>query len=189
MHVGNDTDPGIEADRADAPRSALAEEQFLGRAQHGLGRQFAAAVLGAPDQAVGKAGAAHLARRILGRTAILTDLQLEPAARGGGREPEGGAAALAGRQRRQRRPQHRVLASRFTGDIECHRSLSFTIKSDGGEYGGAAANPAIIVDHPEPGDETMPRIGDAGAPRFAGELADRLDDAEMAARRAGLADR
>ena len=34
----------------------------------------------------------------------------------------------------------------------------------------------------------MPRIGDAGAPRFAGELADRLDDAEMAARRAGLAD-
>jgi hypothetical protein len=40
-------------------------------------------------------------------------------------------------------------------------ALCFSIiKSGRGEHGGAAADPAIIVDHPEPRDEAMPRIED-----------------------------
>ena len=97
VHVGNETD--APASRRTVPtRQGVRSRKNSSWAVRSTVSvdKFAAAVLGAPDEAVGKAGAAHLARRILDRAAILTDLQLEPAARGGGREPERDAAALAG---------------------------------------------------------------------------------------------
>ena len=77
--------------------------------------------------------------------------------------PERGAAARAGRQVQQRRPQHRVLA-RLTA-LSSASLRSFTIKSGGREDGGAGAQAAVIVDHAEAGDETEPRIGDRARAR------------------------
>jgi hypothetical protein len=52
------------------------------------------------------------------------------------------------------------------------------VKSRRAEHDGAAAKPAIVVDHAEAGNEPVPGLGDAGAERLSRKLPDGFDYAE-----------
>src|SRR6266850_8069573 len=102
----------VELYESQPPRQALAEEKIVAVMEHRVGQELAFLRLRFPVEADRKALLAGLARRILHRAAVAALLQLEaPECRGGG-ESERDAAAPAGRQRRQPRPQDRVLALR-----------------------------------------------------------------------------
>ena len=93
VHISDDIDAAVEANHADAPRAALAKEQLLRNAQHGVGQKFAPAIVGPPHQPVREAGAADFSRRILHRIAVLTDLQFQLSARRGRGKSERDTAA------------------------------------------------------------------------------------------------
>ena len=90
-----------------------------------------------------------------------------------------------GRSRQPRAQRADFCAAAGCGIGRC--SLHHQLRR--GEHSGAAANAAIVIDHAEARDQAMPRVGNAGAGRLPGELADGLDEAEMSAGRAGLPDR
>src|ERR1700733_7478458 len=55
--------------------------------------------------------------------------------------------------------------------------------------GGAAAQPAIVIDHTEAARQTKPRLGHDGAKWLTGDLSDDFYQTEKTAGRPGLADR
>jgi hypothetical protein len=108
VQVGDRGRSAIERHGADAPGGAGAKI-WVGRDVHAGGGEQGGACGGvAPDEAGGQAAMTGLARRILGGSAILADLQGEAARGGGEREAEGGSAARGGWLQRRAGGEQRI---------------------------------------------------------------------------------
>ena len=103
---------GVQPHHAEPPGQTLAKEKIIAVPQNGFRNQLAGAILIAPLQPLGQAAMAGLARRVLHRLAVFTDLQLKAPQRGGGREAQRYTAATARRLRGLAGFKNRVLAAR-----------------------------------------------------------------------------